>query len=396
MPSSNWKRNLYGIFAAAFIVLMGFGFVNPFIPLFIQELGSFTNREAAFWAGIAIGASGIAMFLSAPLWGLVADRWGRKPMVLRAMFGGAVVQALTGLAPNIYYLIALRFANGLFAGSMAAASALVAAFTPRNKMPFAMGLLMVAMYGGSTFGPMLGGFLADTVGYKATFFITGGTLFLGGLVVLFFVRESFERPASGQGISVGSLWRLARSKEMLPLLMTICALYMGTQMIQPVIPVFIRELDPEVKAATLSGLAFCLMGIVAALSSLVVGRLGERIPLKKMLVFSCLGAGLLHLPPMWAGMVAQLVVFIALTGLFKGGLMTSSNTLVGLSVSQSQQGIAYGIAHSAQSLGSGLGPLIGGSLAPLVGFRPVFGISGGLFMLVGIALTKLLPGLTLE
>ena len=79
---------------------MGFSFVNPFMPLFIQELGNFTNQKAAFWAGIATSASGIAMFFSAPLWGIVADRWGRKPMVLRAMFGSAVLLGFMGLAPN--------------------------------------------------------------------------------------------------------------------------------------------------------------------------------------------------------------------------------------------------------------------------------------------------------
>jgi len=124
--------------------------------------------------------------------------------------------------------------------------------------------------------------------------------------------------------------------------------------------------------------------------------LGEHITLKRILVISCLGTGLLYLPPMWAGTVTQLVIFIALTGLFAGGLMTSSNALVGLSVPRSQQGIAYGVATSAQSLGSGLGPLIGGSLAPLIGLRSVFGVTGGFFMLTGVAVSKLLARVSLE
>ena len=183
---------------------------------------------------------------------------------------------------------------------------------------------------------------------------------------------------------------------MLPLLMALCALHLGPKIIEPVIPVFISELDPEGMAATMSGLAFSLMGVVTALSAWVTGRLGERITLKKILVFSCLGTSLLYLPPMWAGTAAQLIVFIALTGLLKGGLMTSSNALVGLSVSQNQQGIAYGLAQSANALGGGLGPLVGGSLAPLVGLRSVFGAAAGLFILVGIALTKLLTGVVSE
>ncbi len=395
MISSSWRKNLYVIFVAEFVVFTGFSFVNPFMPLFIQEIGNFTNREAAFWAGMATGGHGIAVFFSAPLWGIVADRWGRKPMVLRAMFSSAVVLACMGLSPNVYYIIGLRFAQGLLAGTVAAASALVAATTPRDKMPFAMGLLMMAVFSGTTIGPLLGGVLADSVGYKATFFITGAILFSGGLVVLFFVRERFESPAQGQGASLGSIWRLATSKQMLPLLMSLCALHIGPRLIEPIIPLFIRELNPEVAAATASGLAFCFMGMMTAISSMVAGRLGERIALKKILVFSCFGTSLLYLPPMWAGTVAQLIIFVTLIGLLKGGLMASSSALVGLSVPQSQQGIAYGVAQSANALGNGLGPLIGGSLATLLGLKPVFGVAGGLFMLIGVAVVKLLAGVTL-
>jgi len=326
---------------------------------------------------------------------MTSESWRRN---LYAIFVAEfiVILALVGLAPNIYYVIALRFAQGLLSGTVAAASALVAASTPRNKMPFAMGLLMVAVFTGTSFGPMLGGFTADIMGYKAAFFITGGLLFSGGLIVLFLVKEKFERPAKGQSASLSSLLRLAKSREMLPLLLALCALRAGPQMITPIISLFIRELNPEGMAATASGLAFCFMGVVAAISAIITGRLGGHITLKRILVISCLGTGLLYLPPMWAQTVTQLVIFIALTGLFKGGLMTSSNALVGLSVPRSQQGIAYGLAHSANSLGSGLGPLIGGSLAPLIGLRSIFGIAGGFFMLIGVAVAKLLARVSLE
>ncbi|MBA7635160.1 Multidrug resistance protein MdtG [subsurface metagenome] len=396
MTSESWQRNLYAIFAAQFIVIMGFSFVNPFMPLFIQELGAFTNQQAAFWAGMATSASGIAMFFSAPLWGIVADHWGRKPMVLRAMFGAGVILALIGLAPNIYFVIALRFTQGLLSGTIAAASALVAASTPRNKIPFAMGLLMVAVFMGSSFGPLMGGFMADSIGYKAAFFITGGLLFSGGLIVLLFVKEKFERPAKRQRASLSSLLRLAKSREMLPLLLALCALHAGPQMITPIFPLFIRELDPGGMAATASGLAFCFMGVVAAISAVIAGRLGRHITLKGILAISCLGTGLLCLPPMWAQTVTQLIIFVALIGLFAGGMMASSNALVGLSVPHSQQGIAYGLAQSANALGNGLGPLIGGSLAPLIGLRSVFGVTGGFFMLTGIAVSKLLARVSLE
>ena len=396
MVSESWQKNLYVIFVTEFVVIMAFSFVNPFLPLFIQKLGGFNNKQAAFWAGIALGGGGLAMFLSSPGWGIIADRWGRKPMVLRAMFGASVILDLMGIVPNVYAFIALRCSQGLLAGTVAAASALVAADTPRNKIPFAMGLIMLAVFGGSSFGPFLGGFLADKVGYEATFFITSALLFSGGLIVLFFVKERFDRPIPGQGASLGSLWHLAMSREMLLLLMAICALNIGPQMISPMIPLFIRELDPRVAAATASGVAFGLMGVVAGISSVVASRLGKRISLKKVMVFSCLGTGLLYLPPMWATTVTQLLIFIALMGLLTGGLMMSANSLVSMSVSQSQQGIAYGLSTSAQALGGGLGPLIGGSLASLLGLKPIFGVAGGLFILVGVLIIKLLVGKPVE
>ncbi len=76
--------------------------------------------------------------------------------------------------------------------------------------------------------------------------------------------------------------------------------------------------------------------------------------------------------------------------------MTSSQSLVGLSVSHSEQGIAYGVAQSANSLGNGIGPLLGGVLAPILGLRGVFGVAGGLFMLIGVAVAKLLADVSLD
>jgi len=379
----SWRRNLAVIIIAEFIVLLAFSFVTPFIPLFIQRLGDYSQTDAAFWAGISQSAAGIAMFLSSPLWGLLADRIGRKPMVLRAQFGSAVVLSLAGLSPNVYFLIGARFLQGALSGTVAAASALVAAMTPRDRLPFAMGLLLLSVYAGNTIGPALGGVMADAFGFQATFFITGGLLVLGGIIVLVFVKEDFKRPEPGQGSSIKDLAHLAASREILPLLLILAALNLGPGMMSPIIPLFIAELGASHPAAATSGLAFALMGVVAAGSALVAGRLARRIPLTRMLVFCCVGTGLLYLPPLAAHSPVQLVLFVALSGLLTGGIVTASNSLVGLSVPLSRQGAAYGLSQSANSLGGGLGPLLGGGIAPVIGLRSVFAVAGGLYVTVG-------------
>ncbi len=393
MTAEPWRRNLVAIAIAEFLVIMGFSFVNPFMPLYVQEVSGFATAQAALWTGIASSASGIAMFFTAPLWGIVADRYGRKPMVLRAMFGAGVIVALIGIAPNIHAIVGLRFAQGIFSGTVAAASALVASFTPRDRLPFAMGILMTAVFTGTTVGPLIGGWTADHLGFPAAFFITGGLLFSGGLVVLIVVREKFVRPPRSEAASLRGVFRLAASRQMLPLLFVIGAIQAGPQMISPVVALSIQELDPSGATATASGVAFALMGIVAAGSAWLAGRFGQRVGLKTILVVSCIGTSILYLPPMWATTVTQFIILIAFTGMMKGGIMTSSNSLVSLTVPPGQQGIAFGVSQSAHALGNGLGPLIGGGLAPLIGLRPVFGVAGGLFLLIGLAVWRLLANI---
>jgi DHA1 family multidrug resistance protein-like MFS transporter len=390
MDTELWRRNLYAIFIAEFAVLMGFSFVLPLMPLYIKEVGNFTNTEAAFWTGIAVGSGGFAMFVSAPIWGIASDRWGRKSMVLRAQFAGALLLALMGLAPNVIFIVVLRFLMGLTTGTVSAALALVASQTPRDKLPFAMGLLMVAIYGGTTLGPFFGGLMADHFGYTTTFFVTAAILFLGGLIVLIFVKENFQRSKQSMATSIGGMWHLATSRKMFVLLVVLGTTFAGPQMVSPIVPLSIKELDPQAMAATVSGLALGLIGLLSVISSIIVGRLGERISLKRIMFFSCFITGLVYLPPIWAETVPQMVIFVGLTGLFIGALQTSSNTLVGLSVPHEQQGIAYGLVASANSLGIGLGSMAGGSLASIIGLKPIFGVTGGLFVLIGLLIIKLI------
>ncbi len=371
--------------------MVGFSFVFPFMPLFIKELGNFTSREAAVWAGVAEGVGGIALFFSSPLWGIMADRSGRKPMVLRAMFGSAAVIALIGLSPNVPYLIMMRFIQGALSGTIAAASALVSSITPRDKMPFAMGLLMTAVYVGNSVGPLLGGMAADNLGYKSTFFITGGLLLAGGLIVLFLVNEKFQRPIQSERASMSSMLRLAISGEIFPLLIILFSLQAGPNMVAPIIPLFMEQLNPSGAAATSTGIALAIAGVIAAISAILAGRLAGRISLKKILIVSCLGTSLVYLPPMWAATVSQLIIYIALRGLVNGGIMTSSYSILSLSVPPDQQGIAFGIGQSASALGNGLGPVMGGALGSSLGLKHVFGFTAAMYLLAALLVMKISP-----
>jgi MFS transporter, DHA1 family, multidrug resistance protein len=259
-----------------------------------------------------------------------------------------------------------------------------------------MGVLMAAVLGGQTMGPLLGGFLSDRFGFTITFIITSSLLALAGVIILLVVKETFQRPAQGQSSSIGSLLRLASSRQIFPLLLVLAALSIGPQITSPVVPLIINNLNKTGNAATEAGAAYALLGIIAAISSLVFSRIHGRFPVRRILVYCCIGTGLLYILPIFAGSSTRLIILIGLTGLLNGGIIISSNSLVGLSVPVSQQGIAYGLSQSASSLGGGIGPFIGGGLAPLVGLGNVFAVSSGVFILVGILAYRLIPDIQIR
>jgi DHA1 family multidrug resistance protein-like MFS transporter len=390
MSPEPWKRNFYVMFIVEFIVILGFSFVIPFLPLYIQQLGNFDNEQAAFWSGIAGSVAGFAMFVSAPFWGIMADRWGRKPMVLRSMFGGGITIALMGFIPNLWAVIILRFFQGLLSGTVAAASALVASSTPRDKMPYVMGLLMVAVQGGNSFGPLLGGVLADKLGFVNTFLLTGGIVSLGGFIVLFFVKENFTPPPKEEIATPGKMWQLVKSKELLPVLAITFAMSAGPSIISPILTLYISERSPAGSAESISGTAYFLLGVITTLSSLAASRLGGRFDLKTILIFSCISTGLLFLPPILAVNATQVMILIALTGLLRGGMITTPSALVGLVTPIAMQGIAYGVNQSISSLGGAIGPFIGGALATAIGFKGVFVVTAVAYVLTGLLVIILL------
>jgi len=312
-------------------------------------------------------------------------------MVLRSMLGSALVMGVMGFAPNVGVFIFLRIMQGILAGTVAAASSLVASTTPRDKLTKAMGLLMVAVYVGSCFGPLAGGYLHDILGYQFGFLMVGIILLLTGLAVLFLVKEKFQPPATNQGSSFSSIKRLILSREVMPLLICSLLLAAATSLFNPILSLIFSDMLPGLsiteqaaEAARYAGIAFFLVGVLSAVSSVTTGRLGSRLSLRNIIVICGFGLCVLFLPPILAATPAQMVLFVGLTGIFSGAMITATSSMLGLSVPLEQQGLAYGISQSITSLGGSVGPFIGGPMAAAIGLRSPFYVSCALALGIGI------------
>jgi DHA1 family multidrug resistance protein-like MFS transporter len=407
-PPVSWKRNLAVIWFTELVAIVGFTVVMPLLPLYVGELGVQDERQVRIWAGAIYSGHAVAMAIFGPIWGALSDRIGRKVMVERAMFSGAVVIALMGLAQNVQQLVILRTVQGALTGTVTAANALVATSAPRERTGSALGLLQMAIYLGASVGPLVGGFVADSFGYRMPFFVTGALLFLTGVGVLFFVREEFNpvalpvgERAAGEGEGERAalrrrMWtRLAPvlgSGALLSVIGVRLLMRLAARLTGPVLPLFIQSIvPPDARVASIAGLVGGVSAAAGAVGALGLGRLGDRAGYRPVIVACALGSGVSYFLQFFVSSSNMLLVLQALSGLAMGGVVSAVSASLARLAPEGQEGIVYGVDASIVSLANAVGPMTGSALAAWVGLRVPFLVAAIIFGLAGAAAARLIP-----
>jgi len=372
----NWRQTLWAMVLIQFIMTMAFSVLTPIMPLLLPELGVKSEAGINLWAGILTGSTSFVAAFASPLWGSVADRHGRKMMLLRSSLAIAVFTALMGVAANVWQFFAFRGLMGVFAGFSSAAIALVASQVPEERLGYSLGWLSTGQLVGSLVGPLFGGILADLTGsYRIPFYCTSATIFLTLGLVWLIVQEDFVRPRKGdRGRSTMSgLVALATTPALLALFFVLLMAQFGVRTSQPIVPLYVKEMVGAVpNLATLAGFAFAVTGLANVISAPFLGNRSDRIGYRRVLLICLAGGTLMTLPQAFA---SNYWVFTAErfgVGLFIGGLLPTANALVGRLVPRAERGAVYGMTASATFLGNSLGPLIGGGIAAGLGLRWVF------------------------
>jgi len=400
--SNNWKLTLGIVFMAQIFCAVGFSMIFPFLPLYIEDLGSTMGLSIELLAGMVIAVQGFTMMLAAPIWGIVADRFGRKKMVLRAMLGGSVILAMMGLAQSAEQLILLRAIQGMITGTVSANNALVAAATPRKRIGFAMGTLQVGLWTGVAIGPLLGGVLADIFGYSVPFFITAVLLFLAGLTVSFGIDEDFKPPKNPVKISPASIfgeWKHILSTSgvgMVYLMRFLTGL--ARTIIIPIAPLFVVSLIAEDAATTntYAGLVLAVSSATSTIGAIYLGNLGDKISHKSVLFWSSVVAAALYIPQVFVGDVWQLLILQGLAGVAAGGMVAAPSALLARFTDKGEEGAVYGLDNSVVAGARAVAPLFGAWVAVLLGMRGTFAASAAVFGIVAFVTWFYLPKDTIE
>lgn len=375
----NWQRTLGALWLAQTLTIIGFSLRTPFLPFFVAELGARNLETQVLWAG-AINAGGAAvMAITAPLWGALADRYGRKLMVLRAMVAGSLTIGLMALATSPWQLFVLRLVEGGFTGTVTASTTLAASTVPRERLGFGLGLMQMAVFSGSAVGPLIGGVLADQIGYRATFVLAGSLLLVSALLVAFLVEERFEPPPrrAGHGETGGETWRLLLAPALLGIVVSLFALRAASMALQPIVPLLVAQLARGSSAVnSLAGLAMGVSGMTSAVASVGLGRLSDRVGQRPLLIASGALAAATFLPLGLTTQVWQVIVLQALFGIASGGILPTANALVARLTPEGRRGTIYGFTTTASSLGAFVGPLVGTALAAALGLHAPFLVIG--------------------
>jgi len=383
-PSSPWQTTLWAMVGIQFIMTMSFSFLSPIMPLFLPELGVTTEAGIDLWSGILNGSTSFVAAFASPLWGRMADRYGRKPMLIRSSCAIAVFTAFMGMSLNVWQFFAARALMGVFAGFSSTAMALVASQVPEQRLGYALGWLSTGQLVGSLVGPVIGGVLADVTGsYRIPFYCTSAVTFAAVFLVWRGVHERFVRPDSThrRGSGIRGLALMIGAAGVLPLFFVLFMAQFSTRAVQPLVTVFVQELvgmRPDL--ATLGGLAFSVTGLAGMIAVPFLGKHADEIGYRRVLLICLAGATLTSLPQAFAYSYWTFAAERFGVGLFIGGILPTANALIGRMVSRADRGTVYGLTASATFLGNSMGPLTGGAIAASFGLRWVFLITAALLL----------------
>ncbi|QSO55130.1 MFS transporter [Alicyclobacillus curvatus] len=370
-----------------FIMSIAFSSSNPFMAFYVEQLGVHDVHRVEMLTGLIQGMTPLMAALMSPLWGSIADKSGRKMMVLRSTIAIAFFTGACGFAQNTWELLGLRALQGAFSGFSAASIALVASVIPEDRLGFSLGWIQSAGMVGTLVGPLLGGVTADAFhNYRMVFYLTTIFALSATLITAFFVHEqAVVAPSASETKKKPTLlqqFKTVREMKTVRAMFVVLFLTQFTVMsVQPVLSVFMKHLAGNVAYLnTVAGFAFAVTGLGDLIASPFLGKRSDVLGYRKVLTICMTGAGLFYLPQAFAPNIWVFVLSRFGLGMFVGGILPTANALIGRMAPSNQRGQIYGFTSSATFLGSFMGPLLGGLGSSAFGIRTMLALASILYL----------------
>ena len=392
----HWKINLFWTWASLFLAMGAFAFAYPVAPFMLEDVyGVSSPRELDWFISLFAFSGNLGFFIFAPLWGKMADVYGRKMMMTRANFCAACLLPFLAWMPGVWSLIILRFFIGSLSGSAAAAMALVACTTPEKYRGTALGVVSSAIFSGNLAGIVIGGFAVNALGYHYTFVLCGALGFTAAAISHFLVRGKMppkeERPKMrwlpGGLPKLGNVWYI--------MLLTLLMGYVQ-QIDAPFLPLLVKDVLQSGNHEAMKWNGF--LGGAAAAAGMVggfaLGYLSDRISGHIVGIACAVLGAMFILPQSWCTSLNWLFAERMAMIFFVAGLSPVMQSWLSLTTAQKERGAMFGYATSARSLGWLIGGAVGAAVTGFWGTRSVFAsaaVSLLLLALLTALIQKIIP-----
>lgn len=352
----------------------------PFMPLYVEQLGVPKN-QVEWYSGLAVSLSALASAMVAPIWGRLADRYGRKPMMVRASFMMTFTMGGLAFIPNVQWLLIMRIINGMFGGYIPNSTALIASQAPKNRAGYALGTLSTGATGGFLIGPLLGGFLAELFGIRTVFLLVGVILLCCTLITMFFIKEDFEPVKKSEMMPISEVFkRINNIQILIGLFVTSMVIQISAQSVSPILALYIRHLGQSGNLLFVSGFIVSAMGFSSMLSSSKLGKLGDRIGNHRLLLIALFYSFCMYVLCGLANTPLILGLLRFLYGFGTGALMPSINSLLTKIIPKEGISRIFSYNQMFTNFGQVIGPFLGSAVATHMGYRSVFFVTSGVVL----------------
>jgi MFS transporter, DHA1 family, multidrug resistance protein len=377
----SWERNLVVLWIGVFFCSTAYSISIPFLPIYLNtELGVENHLET--WSGFAFGITFLASALISPYWGSLADKYGRKPMLIRSGFSLAALYLINYFVHDPYLFLVVRIFQGLLAGFVPAAIALVATNTPEDKTGYALGIMSTAGATGSIIGPLIGGVVSHYYGNRNAFLFSSAVVLISALIATFFAKEqNFNRSAARSHVR-DDLKHAIANRPFFTLLGMVFICTFSVMILEPLITVYVLKMGVSKSSASLSsGIIFSAVGIATVIMAPKWGKWGRRIGYKKVLFIGLIGGGIGNLLQFFVTNYIGFGILRFSYGLFFAAVFPSINAMIVKTTEPEFRGRAFSLNQSAAQMATMAGPILGGLLGGWMPIRWIFVINGSSLVL---------------
>jgi len=363
---ARYGRVILAIASGAFLASFAMNFWWPFLPLFLQEIGATSDANALFWVGVATTVQGVARLVSGPAWGVISDRYGRKLMLVRALYAATLTTAIAAVAHAPWVVVVALAMQGLFSGFIPAAIALTSVSVPDARLNRSLGVVTGGQYLGSTLGPAVGALLAIGFGFRGAIVASAVLPALAATWIIFAVPRDGVAPrvvrevgpAGGRRLKISMDWARGFPRPFWAAVFLYFGLFALNQFVRVATPIAIEDIVGSGRAQAVSGITFSLGGAAAVVGVAVVARvMSGRMTLRQTIgAFTFVSAAAMPLLAL-GGSAWLFGAGFLLFALVNAASMPATNTLIAEAVRPERRGTAFGLASSAQALAFMAGPM---------------------------------------